>query len=263
MSDYDSTPSFYNTDNTFEKYLGQTSYYRGLQTAVTKLVGDIEPDDLVELGSGTGETAFTVAEAFPALDVTGVDKRESVIQLSQERLTDSERANLQFVRADFRAYIQDSTTPPAEMLVLLYSFHHIPDPVSHKREFLADCLDRLDAGAYVCLAETFLDTTWQSKQADRKLRQTWANRGLEGYASTFWSALDGLDAESITRAQEIGAFSRTHELEAGDNVRKRDDEYLVTMTWLTETATDVGFDVVLAEPTNALGDGVVLLQKPP
>lgn len=30
MDNYESTPSFYNTDETFEKYLGQTSYYLGL-----------------------------------------------------------------------------------------------------------------------------------------------------------------------------------------------------------------------------------------
>jgi len=31
MTDYDETPSFYNNDEMFEKYLGKTSYYLALQ----------------------------------------------------------------------------------------------------------------------------------------------------------------------------------------------------------------------------------------
>lgn len=260
MSDYDSTPSFYNTDNTFEKYLGQTSYYVGLQAAVTKLVGEIDPDGVVEMGSGTGETAFELADTFPSLDIVGIDNRETVIQLSQERLTEVETGNIQFMLADFREYVENSELP--KMLVFLYSFHHIPDPVEQKTEFLHDCFRNLDAGGYVCIAETFLDIAGRSERADREVRRTWATRGLEGYASTFWSALTGVGNESIERAQKAGEFSRSHELEAGENVVQRDDEYLVTMDWLTEAANTAGFNVVLSEPTNAFGDGVVLLQKP-
>lgn len=143
-----------------------------------------------------------------------------------------------------------------------YSFHHIPDPLEEKTQFLDDCFQHLQDGGFICIAETFLTFDGRSERADRSVRSTWADRGLEGYASTFWSALDGLDEEAINHAQEVGEFSRNHEIEAGENVLHRDEEYLVTMEWLTGTARDVGFDVVLAEPRNALGDGVVLLQKP-
>jgi hypothetical protein len=260
MSDYDSTPSFYNTDDTFEKYLGQTSYYLGLQNSVKKLVGEVDPDGVVEMGSGTGETAFELSDTFSEINITGIDNREKVIQLSRERLDEIDAANLSFEVDDMRDYVTDADLP--EMLIFLYSFHHIPDPLERKVTFLEDCFANLDAGAYICIAETFLTIEGRSERADREVRTTWANRGLEGYASTFWSALDGIDEESIQRAREIGEFSRDHELEAGENVLHRDDEYLVTLDWLTETASDTGFDVVLAEPTNAFGEAVVLLRKP-
>lgn len=260
MSDYDSTPSFYNTDETFEKYLGQTSYYLGLQDAVMELVAEIDPDGLVEMGSGTGETGFKLAETFPDVDIVGIDNRENVIAGSRERLDDVEATNVRFEVADMREYVTEAELP--ELLVFLYSFHHIPDPPERKVEFLEDCFSNLETGAHMCIAETFLTSMETSERAESNVRQLWADRGVEAYASTFWSALDGLDEESIQRAQEVGEFSRNHETEAGENVRLRDNEYLVTMEWLTETARDVGFDVVLAEPRNALGDGVVLLRKP-
>ena len=260
MSDYDSTPSFYNNDDTFEKYLGQTSYYLGLQEAVKKLIGEADPDGVIEMGSGTGETAFELSKTFPELDLIGIDNRKQVIQVSRDRLENIDAPNLRFEVGDFRDYVTEAELP--DMLVFLYSFHHIPDPLDRKEEFLEDCFTNLGAGGYVCIAETFLTSEGRGERANREVRTTWANRGLEGYASTFWSALDGLDSESIQRAQEIGEFSRDHELEAGENVLYRDDEYLVTMDWLTNTAREVGFDVVLAEPRNALGEGVVLVQKP-
>ncbi len=260
MSDFDSTPSFYNTDNTFEKYLGQTSYYLGLQDAVTKLIEEADPDGVIEMGSGTGETAFKLSNTFPNLNIVGIDNREKVIRVSRDRLEDVNAPNLRFEVSDFRDYVMEAELP--DMLVFLYSFHHIPDPLDCKEEFLEDCFTNLDPGSYVCIAETFLTSEGRSERADREVRTTWADRGLEGYASTFWSALDGVDQESIERAQEIGEFSRDHELKAGENVLHRDEEYLVTMDWVTDAASNTGFNVVLAEPRNALGEGVVLLQKP-
>lgn len=262
VSEYDSTPSFYNTEDTFEKYLGQTSYYRGLQDAVRKLSEQIDPDGIVEMGSGTGETAFMLAETCPDSEIIGIDNRETVIELSRKRLAEagSETPNLRFEVADMREYVTNADLP--DLLVFLYSFHHIPDPLERKAEFLEDCFQQLQDGGFICIAEAFLTFAHRSERADRMVRRTWANRGLEGYASTFWSALDGVDEESIEHAQDVGEFSRNHEIEAGENVLHRDEEYLVTMEWLTETADDIGFEVVLAEPRNAFGDGVVLLQKP-
>lgn len=259
MSDYDFTPSFYNNKDTFKKYLGQTSYYLGLQSAVTKLVAEINPDGIIEMGSGTGETAFRLAQEFPSVDIVGVDNREEVIELSRETLSERNLSNLKFEMADMREYVTQTELP--EMLVFLYSFHHIPDPQERKKVFLTDCYQNLPSGGFICIAETFLTYDCRDERADRAVRTTWADRGLEAYASTFWSALDGLNENDIQYAKDVGEFARDHELEAGENVLHRDDEYLITMEWLAETALDIGFEIVLAEPRNAFGDGVVLLQK--
>lgn len=258
MSEYEGTPSFYTTDDTFEKYLGQTSYYRKLQNSIVEIVSHVDPDRITALGSGTGKTAIRLSAEFPSTEVVGIDNRESVIEISRDNLDGLDHPNLTFELADMREYVRRSLP---EMVVMLYSFHHIPDPLDRKVNFLEDCYETLPDGGYICIAETFLTTDSRDELADREIRSTWADRGFEGYASTFWAALDGLTDDAIEHAQDVGEFSRQHEREAGENVRTRDEEYLITMDWVVEHAEDVGFEVVLSEPVNSLGDGIVLLRK--
>lgn len=257
-SGYDGTPSFYSDEDTFKKYLGQTSYYLSLQNSVVEIVSHVAPDRITELGSGTGETTIRLADEFPSADVLGIDNRESVTEIARTNLDELDLSNLTFETADMREHVQGSLP---EMVVMLYSFHHIPDPLQKKIDFLESSYETLPDGGYICIAETFLKTDARNELADREVRSTWADRGLEGYASTFWSVLDGLDPDDIEHAQDVGEFSRQHERDAGENVRMRDEEYLITMDWVVEHAQDVGFDVVLSEPVNSLGDGIVLLRK--
>jgi hypothetical protein len=260
VGEYDGTPSFYTTEDTFEKYLGQTSYYLSLQSGVIKIVSHINPDQITELGSGTGQTAMRLADEFPATEVLGIDDRETVIEVSRNKIEELDQSNVTFETAEMREYVETVGSLP-KMVVLLYSFHHIPDPLQQKVDFLEKCYANLPDSGHICIAETFLKNDACSEVADREVRTMWAGRGLEAYASTFWSALDGLDQTDIEHAQEVGDFSRSHEIEAGENVRDRDEEYLVSMEWVVEHAQRIGFEVVLAEPVNSLGDGIVLLPK--
>jgi SAM-dependent methyltransferase len=260
MGEYDGTPSFYSSEETFEKYLGQTSHYLALQDSLVDLVASIDPDRMLEMGSGTGQTAIRLAEEYSAAEIRGIDNRESVIERSRETAADRDCSNLSFETAEMAEYVQTTDSLP-ELIVFLHSFHHIPDPLQQKIDFLEDCYATLPDSGHICIGEAFLQTDARGPAAERVVRTQWADRGLESYASTFWSALDGLSASDIEHAQEVGQFSRTHELEAGENVRTRDEEYLISMSWLVEHAQAVGFDVVLAEPVNSLGDGIVFLQK--
>ncbi|WP_423743134.1 methyltransferase domain-containing protein (plasmid) [Haladaptatus sp. SPP-AMP-3] len=260
MGDFDGTPSFYTSDETFEKYLGQTSYYEALQKNVVELVSHAAPDRILEMGSGTGQTSVRLAEEMPTTGILGIDNRATVTEVSRNNAKKLGVSNLSFETADMTEYVKTVTSLP-EMVVLLYSFHHIPDPLDQKVDFLEDCYTALPEGGHICIAETFLKNDARDTAANRETQIRWANRGVEAFASTFWSALDGIDPAAIEHAQEVGEFSREHELEAGDNVLTRDDEYLISMKWLVDHAQSVGFDVLIAEPVNAVGDGIVLLRK--
>lgn len=260
MGEYDGTPSFYSSDDTFEKYLGQTSHYLALQDNLIEIISYVEPDRITEMGSGLGQSAMRMAEEYPSVGVLGIDNREKVIEHSQNRIEERDLSNIVFETADMVEYVKTVDSLPG-MVVFLHSFHHISDPLGRKIEFLENCHTALADGSHICIAETFLKNDARDESAHREIRIRWANRGLESYASTFWSALDGLAPADIETAQEAGEFSREHELEAGKNVLDRDEEQLISMKWLIESARNVGFDVLLAEPVNALGDGIVLLRK--
>ena len=260
MGEYDGTPSFYTSEETFEKYLGQTSHYLSLQDTIVDLVAALDPDRVLEMGSGTGKTTIRLAEEQPTTEIRGIDNRESVIEHSRSAAAERDFSNVTFETAEMAEYAQTADSLP-ELIVLLHSFHHIPDPLQQKIDFLEDCYTTVPEGGHICIGETFLETDARGPAGDRAVRTQWADRGLESYASTFWSALDGLSTTEIEHAQEVGRFSREHELEAGENVRTRDEEYLISKEWLVEHAREVGFEVVLAEPVNSLGDGIVLLQK--
>lgn len=260
MNEYDDTPSFYTTDSTFKKYLGQTSHYLALQDALVDLTGFLDFDGILEMGSGTGQTTIRLAEEHPTVEICGVDNRESVVEISRDNATDCRSSNVTFEVGEMCEYVETAGSLP-ELVVLLHSFHHIPDPLQLKIDFLENCYATIPDGGHICIAEVFLETVASGPTTERSIRAQWADRGLESYSSTFWSALDGLSSSDIEHAQEAGQFSREHELEAGKNVRTRDEEYLISMKWLVEHARSVGFEVVLAEPVNSLGDGIVLLQK--
>jgi SAM-dependent methyltransferase len=260
MGEYEDTPSFYTSEETFEKYLGQTSHYLALQDAITDLVAALDPDRVLEMGSGTGKTTIRLAEKYPTTEVRGIDNRESVIEQSRRAAAERDCSNVTFETAEMVEYVNTADSLP-ELVVLLHSFHHISDPLQQKIDFLESCYATIPDGGTICIGEAFLQTDARGPAADRAARRQWADRGLESYASTFWSALGGLSASDIEHAQEVGRFSREHELEAGENVRTRDEEYLISQEWLVEHARDVGFEVVLAEPVNSLGDGIVLLRK--
>ena len=259
MTEYEDTPSFYTTNDTFEKYLGQTSHYLALQDNLVKLVSHIDPNQIVEMGSGLGQTSVRLAEEYPQTEVVGLDNREEVIERSRSAIEERSLSNVAFETADMIEYVKTGSLPG--LVVLLHSFHHIPDPFERKIEFLENCHMALPDRGHICIGETFLKSDTRDEAARRAIRSQWADRGFESYASTFWSALEGIDSASVEHAQEVGEFSREHEVEAGENVLNRDDEYQISMNWLVDRAQSVGFNVVLAEPVNSLGDGIVLLRK--
>lgn len=170
MSEYDRTPSFYSDDDTFEKYLGQTSYYLALQRSVVDLVSHVAPDQILELGSGTGTTTLRLADDFPETEVLGIDNRETVIEISRAKVEERGLSNVAFETADMTEFVTASDSL-SEMVVLLYSFHHIPDPLQQKIDFLEDCYANLPEKGHICIAETFLKNDGRGNIADPGCRR--------------------------------------------------------------------------------------------
>lgn len=252
-------PTFYTSATTFEKYLSRTSYYRHLQAAVTTLATAIDPAAIADLGATTGETTRRLADALPETPVTAVESRDALLETLRETTTD--RSTVSVHTAAQTEYVTESDPLP-ELVVSLYSFRFVPDPLRQKVDFLEAVYRGLPEGGYLCVADRFLDQMQRSDDADDRLRQRQRRRGTEAYASTFWASLDDIDDAAIERAQTVAEFSKQHEAEVGDAMLDRDGQYPVSRDWVTYQARDaVGFEVVLSEPVTALGDGVVVLRK--
>lgn len=251
VSEFDKTPSNYNTEEMFKKYLGKTSYYNTLQQNVLKISSFINPDFVLDLGCGIGTTTDEISD-YTGCQILGVDKRIKPLVIARQN------TNCNYICADFTDVtdILDKNLSRIDLVTMLYSFHHIEDPMSKKSKFLEQLYNNLSSGSYVCIAEGFIDETTLD------LDKLWDRRGVEGYASTFWETLEGIDKSSIENSRRIGHFSQEHELEAGENVKDRKGEYLVGRDWLVKEANKIGFNIVISEPCNALGDCIVLLKIP-
>lgn len=257
MKNFDNTPSFYNSEEVFNNFLKQTSYYKAIQECLINIVKFTDPKDIVELGSATGSSTFLVAEKFSDKTIVGYDFRQNIID-EAERLNKYKNASfkcmdmVEFAKTDIKA----------DLVFMLHSFHHIVDPLENKIEFLRNLYKNMKKNSYVCVMEAFIPENVELNDYD-KILKLWELRSNEGYASTFWSAIKDkeLTEDNIKMAESIANFSKENEYQAGVLVAKRDNEYLVHKSWLKNEAEKIGFKTILVQSINAIGEGVVLLQK--
>lgn len=255
--DFDKTPSFYNNEEVFEKYLGMTSYYLGLQTCVEKLIALIAPQRVVELGSATGATSIRFAKRFKNIEFTGIDMREDVVAIANSLKENLK--NLAFVVDDMTQFVKNEID--VDFILMLYSYHHILDPLENKITFLNDTYKHMKNGAYLCIAETFIPDSADGIEDKKEIMNLWATRKNEGYASTFWNALDGIDKKAIFEATSIADYCGNNEFIAGTLVANRSEEFLIQPSWLVREGTAAGFEVVINQPINVLEDRIILFKK--
>lgn len=257
-NNYENTPSFYNNEEYFNKYLGQTSYYTKLQDVVDKIITLTRPDRVLELGSALGTTSIKLAEKYPDISFVGTDIRLDIVDLALK--STSNQTNISFFAEDMCDTVK-SRLDEYDLIFLLYSFHHILDPLDKKVEFLLNCFNNMKSGSYLLILETFLLEDIGNLEREQSILDLWRLRSEEGYASTYWNALQELTEEGLEFAGRVAKTSRDEEYEAGKLVHERKDEYLVKFSWLKSIAKEMGFEIVIAEPVNALYEKAILLRK--
>lgn len=257
-NDYKNTPSFYNNAEYFNKYLGRTSYYINLQNVVDKIVKLTKPDKVLELGASLGTTSIKLAKSYPDTFFVGADLRPEVVELAQKSV--SNRSNISFFAEDMCETVEKPLDEYG-LIFMLYSFHHILDPLDRKVKFLEDCYKNMRRDSYLLILETFLPEEINEVKEEQPILNLWKLRAEEGYASTYWAALQELTEEGLDFANKVATISGRDESEAGNHVYRREDEYLIKFSWLKEKAKQSGFKVVIAEPVNCLYEKAILLRK--
>ena len=255
MMDFEKTPSFYNNPDYFQKYLGSTSYYIALQNALISCIDKTSPKQVLELGCALGTTTFFAADIFEDVNFCGIDIRNNMINEAnkkQEARDFMGHDNATFIQADMTEFVRADKIKDYSFFFMLYSFHHIPDPEDNKIEFIKNIYSNMSPGTYLWIGETFLP------EDEQKIEDLWALRALEGQASTFWEFWADMSTE---KAKTIAELSYNEERKAGECVAKRNNEYLVTRSWLARQLQETEFKIQISEPVNAIGDGVILAKK--
>lgn len=111
-ADYD-----WNPDSYLEQMLDEIPGYAELEDAVAAAAVQLEPARVLELGTGTGETALRILAQHPAAAWVGIDASERMLARARERLPD----------ADLRAARLEDPLPdgPFDLVVSVLAVHHL------------------------------------------------------------------------------------------------------------------------------------------
>ena len=111
----------------YELFMGRWS--RTLAPIFVKFAGVAERDSVLDIGSGTGALAFTIANAVPSTRVTGVDPSSAYVKFAQSK-SPNDRVTFQVGDA------QALQLPPAafDKTVSLLVMNFIPDSTKALRE---------------------------------------------------------------------------------------------------------------------------------
>jgi tRNA (cmo5U34)-methyltransferase len=112
MSDVEWDPGTY-----LPEMLAEIPGYEELQTAVAEATTGLQARTVLELGTGTGETAIRVLERHPAASWTGIDASEAMLARARERLP----------HAYLRASRLEDPLPsgPFDLVVSVLAVHHL------------------------------------------------------------------------------------------------------------------------------------------
>jgi tRNA (cmo5U34)-methyltransferase len=107
-----------------ETYLAQMADeipgYEDLQEVVAAATADVRATRVLELGTGTGETALLVRAGHPDAEWVGIDSSEAMLARARERLPD---ADLRLQR------LQDELPAgPFDLVVSALAAHHLDSP---------------------------------------------------------------------------------------------------------------------------------------
>jgi tRNA (cmo5U34)-methyltransferase len=120
--------------------------YEELQEAVTAATLGIRARRVLELGTGTGETALRVRAGQPEAEWVGIDSSEAMLARARERLPD---ADLRLQRLE-----EELPAGPFDLVVSALAVHHLTP--AEKRDLFARIAAVLRPGGRFVLADVIV-----------------------------------------------------------------------------------------------------------
>ncbi len=125
--------------------------YEELQEAVVAAAADVRAARVLELGTGSGETALRVRELHPEAEWVGIDASEAMLARARERLPD----------ADLRLQRLEDELPagPFDLVVSALAVHHLDG--AGKRDLFARVAHVLRPGGLFVLGDVVVPPAGQ------------------------------------------------------------------------------------------------------
>ncbi|MCV6599238.1 MAG: class I SAM-dependent methyltransferase [Alphaproteobacteria bacterium] len=240
------------------QFLEKTTYTNNMQNAIIKLAKFLKPISILDMNFGSGILTYRMAKEFPNVQVLGVDGRDSANDLGQEIVKNNKDvSNLQYYKEDMSDFVKFSENI-ADLNVMFYSFSKIKDPVENKLEFLSLCRNRMFSETKILIADIFEPDTkhFASKVTEFKARHE--KRALQGFSDTFWNSLTGLTEVEIQEAEDRASNVLKYEQNLASSFLSRGQDYPVSLDWLLEELSKMGFKIDLVQPVSAFGEAIVL-----
>src|SRR5262252_10519551 len=128
----------WNPDTYLAEMAAEIPGYEELQDAVVAATVDVRASRVLELGTGTGETAVRVLAHHPDARWVGIDASEAMLARARERLPD---ADLRLQR------LEDELPPgPFDLVVSALAVHHLDG--AGKRNLFGRVAQVLDPGGW-------------------------------------------------------------------------------------------------------------------
>lgn len=176
--------SIFGSGDAYEQFMGRWS--RRLAPLLLRFANVQNGDDVLDVGSGTGELTLALAEALPSSRVTGVERSETFVQFARSR---SSNERLAFIVADAQSLeLPDDSFDRALSLLVL---NFIPNPAQAVGEMI-----RVTRGGGVVAA-----AVWDYGEGMEMLR-------------AFWDEAVALDPDISTRDEGRMPLCRRGELAA-------------------------------------------------
>lgn len=262
---FEATPSFYNDEESFNQYIGFTSYYRAHQGVVANLVRIMGAKKVLEYGCAGGHTCRFLVDhlqrrGISEVEVTGVDVRPIILEEARKlTIEPHHQRSVRYLEADMETPFEALVPADYDFTFFLYSFHHIQDPLTRKQNWLREQSARMRPGSWLAIADFFLP-----EDDDTDLREIWARCAQEAGRSTRYNILETIprwDAAAIAHLQEYGDYSFRNEYDSVELILQRQNEYLIKRSWLRTAAAEAGLHLEFEFEINEINDAVFLFQK--
>lgn len=238
-----------------DKYLTSTYCYKAVHAAISKCIGIIKPKHVLDCGCSMGVSLMMLAEEYPHIEFSGLEEDNRLSFIAGNVASNYRNIDRIYIDKNAIDFIKDYCES-FDFTYMLYKFRHIGTTIEDKFKFLEDFYNAMKPGSYLCIADTLIDC-----YDDDYINRLYRVRADEVYASVLLSSLSSFDKVKVDECKIHAAYAAYKELKIGKSVNEQCDDVLISKYLLIAEAKQIGYNILLSERVNGIGDYIILLQK--